>query len=251
MLNELEKIAGKVANAPRPPLPGGIIEEVPDEDPATMMATQDGARIYLPAGAVIEYRDENDNFSVRRITLVSAEPEGTPPSLNAYCHVRRGLRRFQFDRIERILDPHGAVGTYSSPEAFLNWFRYDREGPEEGETAARSLLRAARHELTVLMFFTRCDGYLHPAERSVLLDYITKTYGDDAVDPDDLWEVVRRLYPDSDTMMAAAKAIVDADGTDALDDLRVSIRRLIEADGVIHNNEALHAIELAYLKDNA
>lgn len=251
MLNELEKIAGKVANAPRPPLPGGIVEEVPDEDPDDMMTSEDGERVYLPAGAVIEYRDKNENWSVRRITLVSADPEGAVPSLNAYCHVRCGLRRFRFDRIERILDPHGAVGTYASPEAFLNWFRYDKPGEDESETAARALLRAARHELTVLMFFTRCDGYLHPAERSVLLDYITKTYGDDAVDPDDLWEVVRRLYPDSDTMMAAAQAIVNADGTDALDDLRRSIKRLIEADGVIHNNEALHAIELAYLKDNA
>jgi hypothetical protein len=251
MLNELEKIAGKVANAPRPPLPGSIVEEVPDEDHHALLRTDGGIRNYLPAGAIIEYRDENGHWSVRRITLVSADPQGDVPSLIAYCHVRRELRRFDFQRIERILDPHGAVGTYSSPEAFLDWFRFDKPGPEETETAARALLRAARDELTVLMFFSRCDGYLHPAERSVLLDYITQTYGDDAVDPDDLWEVVRRLYPDSDSMMAAAKAIVDTDGTDALDNLRDSIKRLIEADGVIHNNEALHAIELAYLKDNA
>ncbi len=251
MLNELEKIAGKVANAPRPPLPGSIVEELPEEDHPAMLETSGGTRHYLPAGAIIEYRDENGHWSVRRITLVSADPHSDTPSLNAYCHVRRELRRFDFQRIERILDPHGAVGTYSSPEAFLDWFRFDKPGTDETETAARALLRAARHELTVLMFFSRCDGYLHPAERSVLLDYITQTYGDDAVDPDDLWEVVRRLYPDSDSMMGAAKAIVDTDGTDALDNLRDSIKRLIEADGVIHNNEALHAIELAYLKDNA
>lgn len=250
MYSDLERIAGKVANAPRPPLPGGIVEEVPKADSDDMLATraETGEGTYLPAGVVIEYKDANGNWSCRRITLLSARPEGADASLVGFCHLRQDARRFRLDGLARILDPHGGVLDYATPQAFLEHFRVDT--PDEGPGAdLRALLRAARHELTVLMFFSRCDGYLHPAERGVMLDYIAQTYGDDAGNPDDLWELVRRLYPDSETMLSSARALMNQDGPEVLSSLRDSIRRLIEADGIIHNDEALHAIELAHLGD--
>lgn len=251
MFSELERIAGKVANAPRPPLPGGLVEEVPEEDSPEMLQDIDGTR-YLPAGTVIEYMDDQGQFSVRRITLETAQVEGEEPSLIGFCHSRQNLRRFKLDRIKRVLDPHGALLPYPSAEAFLERFNHippqpDPEADNSAEIALKTLLRAARHELTVLMFFTRCDGYLHPAERAVIMDFIFDTYGEDGGSPDEVWEVVRRLYPDSRCMLESARAIVSADGSDSLEALQNTIRRLIEADGVIHNNEVLHAMELAYL----
>lgn len=251
MFSELERIAGKVANAPRPPLPGGLVEEVPVEDSPEMLQDIEGES-YLPAGALIEYVDDHNQFSVRRITLELCQPEGDEPSLIGFCHSRNNLRRFKLDRIKRVLDPHGALLSYPSPEAFLSRFHVEPPEPDDevdnsAEIALKTLLRAARHELTVLMFFTRCDGYLHPAERAVILDFIFDTYGEDGGSPDDVWEVVRRLYPDSRCMLQSARAIVKSDGTDSLEALQNTIRRLIEADGVIHNNEVLHAMELAYL----
>ena len=97
------------------------------------------------------------------------------------------------------------------------------------------------------MFFARCDGYMHPSERRVTLDFVAETHGRIDSPVDEAWETIRRLYPDSRAMLDSARAVSRAGGPGALQSLKTTIRTLIEADGVIHNEEALHAIELAYL----
>lgn len=245
MLSELERIAGRITNTPKPPLPGSVVEEVPTRDSRDMLTRRDGMT-HLPVGAVIEYTDEDGAYSVRRVTLRSGRPDGPDPSLTAFCHSRGDLRRFRLARIGRVLDPHGGALAYASPTDFLDQFHLGTPG-NAAEAPLRGLLRTLRHELTVLMFFSRCDGYLHPAERSVMMDFIAQAYGDALDDPDALWDIVRRLYPDSDSMLMSARSLAAQHGPESLSDLRSTIRRLIEADGVIHNDEALHAIELAYL----
>jgi hypothetical protein len=247
MLLELERIAGRIANTPKPPLPGSVVEEVPARDSREMLTRRNGMT-HLPGGAVIEYTDEDGAYSVRRVTLRSGRADGPDPSLTAFCHLRGDLRRFRLERIGRVLDPHGSAQAYASPMDFLARFHVEAPGNAD-EVPLRGLLRALRHELTVLMFFSRCDGYLHPAERAVMMDYIAQAYGDAIAEPDTVWEVVRRLYPDSDAMLVSARALAEHHGSETLADLRRTIRRLIEADGVIHTDEALHAIELAYLDD--
>ena len=246
MLRDFERIAGKVANAPRPPLPGGVVEETAIEDSPDMLTPEkDGT--YLPAGVILEYRDDHDQWSVRRVTLLSAKTEGDDPSFTAFCHTRQDIRRFRLTRPMRVIDPHGGALPYDSPYTFLERFRCEGTGDSVSDQT-RSLLCAARDELSVLMFFSRCDGYLHPAERTVVLSFIQQNYGKTECPADTVWEIVRRLYPDSRTMLNCAHDIMDTKGEEALEALQQSIRTLIEADGIIHSDEALHAIELSFLR---
>ncbi len=246
MLKDLERIAGKVANAPRPPLPDGMIEVMPDLDSPEMLLGETDAA-YLPAGVVVEYRDDQNQMSVRRVTLVSAAPDGEDPSFTGFCHSRQDMRRFRFARPLTIIDPHGAASSYGSPIEFLDRFRYD--GDTKGPNAAMyRILSTVRDELMILMFFSRCDGYLHPAEQSVVMSFIREACGELEIPDDAVWEIVRRLYPDSRTMLNSARHIIAEKGLDRLTMLQKTIRTLIEADGIVHSDEALHAIELSFLK---
>ncbi|MDF1749073.1 MAG: hypothetical protein P1V34_09400, partial [Alphaproteobacteria bacterium] len=169
MLQDIQRIAGKVANAPRPPLPGGTVEEAPIEDSLDML-TPDIVATYLPAGVILEYLDNHSQWSVRRVTLLSANTEGHDPSFTAFCHTRQDVRRFSLSRPMRVIDPHGGAMPYDSVHSFLERFRCEGTGDSLSDQT-RSILCAARDELSVLMFFSRCDGYLHPAERTVVLSF--------------------------------------------------------------------------------
>jgi hypothetical protein len=239
MLSELEVIVEKVANAPKPPLPGGIVERGPDTDTPDMVAAGGGARL-LPAAVVLEYIDAEGRESVRRVTLTAVEKDGADPAVIALCHLRQDMRRFGLSGISRVIDPLGAGDAYASVAACLDRFRVDG-------SAGTLLPGALWDQLTVLMFFARCDGYMHPSERRVMLDFVARSHGRIDSPVDEAWEIIRRLYPDSRTMLNSARAVSREGGPEALMTLRAVIRDLIEADGVIHNDEALHAIELAYL----
>lgn len=244
MLSQLEVIVGKVANAPKPPLPGGVVEHVPKTDSNDMSATGGGTSL-LPAGLVFEYRDDDGQESVRRVTLLSADVDGAEPNITAVCHMRQDYRCFRIDGLSSVIDPLGAGDRYPTVTGCLSRFRADPTMP--AEEAAGGLPRATWDQLIVLMFFARCDGYMHPSERRVMLDFVAERHGPIDSPVDEAWEVIRRLYPDSRTMLASAKAVARRGGPDALEALKQTIRTLIEADGLIHNDEALHAIELAYL----
>lgn len=245
MLQELERIVGKVTNAPRPILPEDMFEEAPLEDSPEMLLGETDT-VFLPAGVIVEYSDDLDQESVRRVTLLSAKPDGDDPSFTAYCHTRRDIRRFRFARPLTIIDPV-TEEPYSSPNAFLERFRCDRT-PQCQVSPLCKVLCAVRDELSMLMFFSRCDGYLHPAERSVVLSFIRETNPGAEYSDDEIWEIVQRLYPDSLTMLNSARRLDASKGPEALSAIQKTIRTLIEADGVIHSDEALHAIELSFLK---
>lgn len=244
MLSQLEVIVGKVANAPKPPLPGGVVETVPKADSKDMTATGGGTSL-LPAALVLEYRDDNGQESTRRVTLLSADTDGSDPNITALCHMRQDYRRFRIASIARVIDPLGATDAYPSVTACLDRFRANPDMP--AAQSAGGLPRATWDQLVVLMFFARCDGYMHPSERRIMLDFVAERHGPIDSPVDEAWEVIRRLYPDSRTMLASARAVAREGGPDALESLKQTIRHLIEADGLIHNDEALHAIELAYL----
>ncbi|MEQ8442437.1 MAG: hypothetical protein RIM33_17635 [Alphaproteobacteria bacterium] len=245
MLKQLEMIVDKVANAPKPPLPVGLVEEVPSDDSADMKAVRQGTA-YLPAGVAIEYIDADGNFSARRVTVQAIDMCEDDPALIGHCHVRQEMRTFRLSGIKCLFDPVGAPQTFSDPHDFLNRFRID--DPADGEAdPARALLHEARDEMIVLMFFARCDGYLHPSERTVMIDYLKSRFAKSDSALEEGWEVMRRLYPDSRTMLASARTIVSAQGKPALRDLQATIRTLIEADGLLHTNELMHAIEIAYV----
>jgi len=243
MLTQLEMIVGKVANAPRPGMPPGLKEQAPDQDSTDMLRLENGIP-FLPVALIFHYEDEFGNVSVRRVTLISLKGSLRNGAIMGFCHVRQDVRRFAIPSLTTVSDPARPSSSGPIVETLGNFLCAQ---PEEEDMDLRALLCRARDELTVLMFFARCDGYLHPSERRVMVNFITEKYADYDCEPDEIWDFVARLYPDSRTMVASAKAIAKDSGNTGLKELQGTIRALIEADGLLHTNELMHAIELAYV----
>lgn len=167
------------------------------------------------------YVDARGQESRRRVTVlkVLGEP-GNVPTLLSRCHERQALRKFRADRIQALLDLHtGEVMDQDGLQAAV-W--------------AQELADDAAAGLALLAFAAHADGRLHAMEREVMFEYLLAATED--LEPRAAEWVARYAWPDPDVLGAALRYLEGWDDDETRRLLRY-LRRLVDADGVLHAGE--------------
>ncbi|ABC63536.1 WYL domain-containing protein [Erythrobacter litoralis] len=197
-------------------------------------------------GLVIEYENSKGEKSQRVITCRQLSVEAEKHYLKAYCHHRKALRTFRLDRVVDIFDP--TTGESLSPvQAFFAQYSPDkvtRSGLSWGMSVGRRADLIA--VLNALVFLARCDREFHPSEMSCLEKALTNFWirlevpGDP--DFDDILAYSRRLSPDGETFWLALHRFKEDSILESV--FRRHAQMLIEADGVIREEEAYWSLEI-------
>jgi len=207
-----------------------LIENLPGSDP-------DNNLIGLTVG--VEYKDENDNISKRWVSIIKfANSFAGYRSIRGYCFMREDLRTFRLDRIVNLFNEEGQ--TYD----MNNLLDFSSETSEEEtyhsiiETKHWPLIRDG---LRVLIAVARSDGYLHPKEVLVIIDFIkseAERFGFPLNNHDTLHleEYINKQQPSGEVVAACLTRLNDA-GDEVQDIVSEYLQRTIYADGVLAQEE--------------
>ena len=196
---------------------------------------------------VIEYADAKGNTSQGLVSCKKLLVRAGKQYLNAYCHHRKSPRAFRIDRIIDIFD--ATTGESLSPaQAFFSTFQPD-ETSKSGLSWGLSVGRRADliALLNALVFIARCDKDFHPSERASLEQALTSFWlrleilGDP--DFDDLLRYADRLAPDGETFWVAMHRFKEDRILAGIFTRHANL--LIQADGVIQQEEAYWSVEIA------
>lgn len=166
----------------------------------------------------------------RRVRLLSIRNGPTDTTFLTYCYMREKERRFKLSAVREIIDiSTGEV--FGIPRNF-----FIDCGILSALTPEASAIITCGHELAILAFLGGCDGRFVPAEH----DEIVKHVFDQVCAPLDETIIRNRIAliaPDEKAFKKALKVV-------RLDESRKrglirSIRRVIDADGYLHENEIL------------
>lgn len=183
----------------------------------------------VPLGLFIAYQNAKGELSQRRITV--RQLTGEPPQLMlAYCHERRAIRSFRFDRIIEAMDPD--TGELFAPAALLQLVT---------EGGARPVDPATRRIVNILVFIMKCDGHAHAAEWSVIEEHLTSwtlRNGGDDEDLEAALNLARHVAPDADDFLAGMRSFASSREAGAFGRfLARAIGAVVDADGVMHPEE--------------
>lgn len=228
-----QKGAGSVVLAPS--APASFIVQV-DGGEADNSAPDGGEEVLDVVGLAlgIVYVGSSGEETRRRITVRSLVSRGNVLLLNAFCHEREAVRQFRADRIEELV----VLSTGEVIEDVTAFF-----DSLSGRDPTAEALSGCRHALQVLTFLARCDGHLHPDEQEEIVDYVLSSAPDPTqVDEGRVRRHVAALYPDPLTYSRALRAIRFGGGGE-IRRLSRYIRRVLDADGLLHEAEFEAALE--------
>lgn len=234
MFDKLAIVEGAV---PIPPAGFTIVgDRLPDEP------HPDGAAGPI-AGLVciIVYQGED-----RLITCRSYKVNNQHAYVGAICHAARGFRLFRSDRIDAVYDAE--TGHSLGGADFFSQFHAEAMpaasrpswGLERGR--ARLLIQG----LQILAFMARCDGVWRPIEDVAVIEFVDALWSLKKWPNDppltEILAYARRLSPVRDDFCSAIKTYGHSDGSTAA--IKRAVCRLIEADGVVTQEEFDWSIEL-------
>ncbi|HEX4846592.1 MAG TPA: WYL domain-containing protein [Novosphingobium sp.] len=195
---------------------------------------------------IIEYENSKKEKTQRIVTCKQLAVQGEAEYLKAYCHHRKAVRTFRVDRIVDVFDPKSGE-SLSPVQAFFAQFSPDkvtRSGLSWGLSVRKRADLIAM--LNALVFIARCDRDFHPTERLVLETALSSFWlrMEVAGDPDfdDILGYATRLSPDGETFWLAMQRFSEDQTLSGI--FRQQVRELIEADGVIREEEAYWALEI-------
>ncbi len=210
------------------------LEELPPQEPAA-----------LPSLIWLRYRNARGEISERSVTLRFAWSEDGVTYCRGLCHMRGALRTFRADQIEQLV----CLATGECPDSPGEWLaHHGLFGEHTQDSATVSALRACRDELMVLAYMGHSDGHLDPEEVEVAIDFVMMSTEAD-IDRAHCESFIKRLAPDPDDLEAVVNRL--AKRPDRWDDLRRSVRRLVDADGIVTASEQLAWDEIQRLFDAA
>lgn len=220
-------------------------------------------------GFDIEYKDSKGKVTERSIECYGFTQNANSEVMNAHCYVRERMRTFRVDRIvtasnsftglvyedldawldqlrvyfesKKKVKPASEHVTYNQPLDDMGWIEAD------DKRSVAKLMRRCEDGLRVLFYFARCDGDYHIAEYLVIDDYIEEMNCLDGegnflvVDTGlvmDWAESLRVTYRD------AEKALRNLDNRGELQGLLRVVKKVIDADGVLHPKEHEAYLEL-------
>ncbi|MGE0154776.1 MAG: hypothetical protein AB7R90_19320 [Reyranellaceae bacterium] len=183
---------------------------------------------------IIEYVDGYGEFSRRRITLRGIRPVRSDYWYSAYCHEACEPRSFYQSRIRSFISVEtGEV--FEDRHRFLGSLSWDDDDDEPAALVARAL-HGLKTPLVLMVRLARCDG-LHRSEEDVLYDYVLDAHRDyQHLPEDEVRAQLRRLHPD-DKLFGKAMRSTRFLPADEWRSIARTLRRMVDADGVITNEE--------------
>ncbi len=218
---------------------------LPDADPDDLQTDllQPPIADFLGLALMIDYVDSKGEESRRRITINAVEDNGGNLLVHAYCYERKAKRTFRADRIVSATDLASGV-IVDDPQAIIRAISGLGEAPRDSrEKATVQAMKNARPGLAVLLFLSRCDGEQHTSEDGVMLEYLDLHCPEPGLDEYMALEGIRKYRPNEVAFERALSHLSDSE--EGLSRVLRYVRKLIDADGVITEEEAAFAVRLS------
>lgn len=238
MAGLLDVLTGRVASVDREPAVKSVIPDIDDIDSIDEGPGQ--ADAVTGHNCIIEYVDRKGSASVRQISCIRINTAtGGKTYVTAWCHERRARRVFVVGGITQVIDAEtgemlGGGSTYferfTTDGHFQAGFRWGLSPSDYTDLVAG---------LNVMLFLARCDGETHAREADEIESFVTSWWIRREIMHDipeaEIATKIRRLAPDAE---AFVMALDRASANRILRPLLAGYTgRLIEADGIFHQNE--------------
>jgi hypothetical protein len=209
-----------------------IATSPPDEEPPFALdeyeAFGPSAAIQVAgAGALIEYDGGSHGRGLRPLSVSRIERRGDHLYLMAVCHLSGSPKMFREDRIISIVDP----GTGEAFTSLLGWHN-SRQFTDLG------ILHHSRNDLILLSYLARSDGRVCDAELDqieLFLDHIAVDIGERCPSRAAIETMAYNLAPDW-TSASLACSKLSREPERARRAWR-GVRRIVDADGILHASE--------------
>lgn len=196
----------------------------------------------------IDYTNSGGVSSRRPITI-KREAEGSNAGFFAWCHKRKSLRQFRFDRISAVITIDGEV--FEPAATFWHSIGYypasnirEQKTPADDRHAATWAKRKFNHELVVLAALSGSDGNMHGRELDEIVDYIERELEWErlALEPVEITALrnhLRRMRITRERVEDSINELLHGEGRHRLyarqlDRFLSVARRVIDADGIYH-----------------
>ncbi|UOX33691.1 TerB family tellurite resistance protein [Flavobacterium sediminilitoris] len=191
--NIINKTKIEIQNVVDRPLPNKLKVEtvLPFEDSfENYEKAEENEIINLNALVIIGYIDLKKNFSKRRITIKKIIKNSNDFLINSFCHERNSIRSFKLSRITELVD-------LETGEIFENPIKFIQD--RINETPVGSIVKFFQeyiHEINLMVYMGRVDGYLHENERIKICNFLILK-SNNTLDLDILDSEIRRMNSDS------------------------------------------------------
>ena len=246
----------QAANTPRAIVSPEIKLVAPDGDDDEIVPQQDkipveGEDLGYAEGQsfIIEYVDAKGGESRRDITVWHiGRGTGDRLLLVARCHMRKQTRHFRIDRIKTVIDHDGEIHdnpakflieTFGMPDVITR--KALSNGPDPSQAKLNRIRKIIRGQANVLAALSRADGYMHPAEIGVMLDYCADKCAKEGVFLEDaemkiIREYLRRMRPDQHVVLRFLDETLNASPKE-INSFLCACNRLVLADNVLRDEE--------------
>jgi hypothetical protein len=189
------------------------------------------------------YHDAKRELSGRCVTLRNLKHEHTEIRVTAFCHMRHALRTFVASRIVEVTD----LSTGEVDEDGLAYFRRHPllQGPSsdcDGRSSDLMAVQECRDEIIVLSFVAAADGWVDAGEQDEIVKHVMNRWPEEGVTEAGVRQRVRSWVPDERAFWRALTRLSAGEG-DAKALMR-SLRRVVDADGVIGSEEVAFVGEI-------
>jgi tellurite resistance protein len=230
--------AAAIANATR----RGRPLSVPEVDPDQVVVDFDEADHTPPVTFHIVYRNSHGVRSGRVITIRSIRREFNDVRIGAYCHERKAFRTFLASQIIEATD----LSTGEVRADALTFFEHHALlggiSPDTRLSLETMALQECRDEVTILCIVAAADGHFDEAERDVIIRHVMNRCPDEGMQEHEIQRRIRNLAPDEHAYDSAVHRLRNGRGDTKA--LMSSLRKLIDADGIIEPEEAAFCARL-------
>lgn len=206
-----------------------LIENLPGADP-------DNDYVGLTVG--VEYKDDNDNISKRWVSIIKfANSFAGYRSIRGYCFMREDLRTFRLDRIINLFNEDGQAYDINDLLSFSN----DEEADSYQSIIETKHWPTIRDGLRILIAVARSDGYLHPKEVLVMVEFIkqeAERFGFPLNNNDilHLEEYIKIQQPTGEVVSECINRLCQ-ESTSTQDVMSEFLQKTIYADGILAKEE--------------
>jgi len=229
---------------------GNLLVEVPEfddeSDETDVSLAQSEFDSLSGLSLILEYADSKGRRSQRVVTCKQLSVQAEVQYLKAFCHNRQSIRTFRLDRILDVFDAQSGASLGPAHGFFAQF------APDKVSTLGLSwgLSVANRADLIALLnalvFIARCDREFHPAEQAALETALTSFWIrlEIAGDPDfsAILDYAARLSPDGETFWLAMQRIAGNSRLSTI--VKQQLKAIIEADGIVRQEEAFWSLEI-------
>lgn len=206
-------------------------------DSDALSASSDASDI-IPCVFHLTYEDAGGFLSERVVTVRRIERRATGLYLHAFCHLALAPRCFVVERILEIYDvstgeAHDRPSTFfESHPIFLT--------PKDPVGEA---LKICRHEINVLTVVGASDGLFDPDEQDVLLVHVFNRCDHIKLDEGDMRRLLALVAPDAHAFSSSLVQLAQFKAGD-IPSLRRTLRKMVDADGMISPSEVTFVTEI-------